>query len=67
MYNFNHERFIIIVQTVRLARVCYEESFNYANKRKTFGKKLIEHQGLLLVYFLMESDSCKIGKYDSSN
>jgi alkylation response protein AidB-like acyl-CoA dehydrogenase len=51
MYNFNHERFIIIVQTVRLARVCYEESFNYANKRKTFGKKLIEHQGLLLVYF----------------
>jgi len=42
MFNFNHERFLIIAQSVRLARVCYEESFIYANKRKTFGKKLID-------------------------
>jgi alkylation response protein AidB-like acyl-CoA dehydrogenase len=44
MYNFNHERFTIIVQAIRLARCCYEESFHYAQKRKTFGKELIEHQ-----------------------
>jgi alkylation response protein AidB-like acyl-CoA dehydrogenase len=29
MYNFNNERFGIIVQAVRFARVCYEESFRY--------------------------------------
>jgi len=43
MYNFNHERFGIIVQAVRFARVCLEEAFTYAHKRKTFGKKLIDH------------------------
>lgn len=43
MYNFNHERFIIIVQTVRFARVCYEDAFKYAHKRKTFGVRLIDN------------------------
>ena len=43
MTNFNHERVGIIIQCTRFARVCYEESMKYANKRKTFGKKLIEH------------------------
>jgi alkylation response protein AidB-like acyl-CoA dehydrogenase len=43
MYNFNHERFQIIVQANRLARVCLEEGLRYAVKRKTFGKRLIEH------------------------
>ncbi|KAL7951486.1 acyl-CoA dehydrogenase/oxidase [Trichoderma barbatum] len=43
MTNFNHERMGIIIQSVRFARVCYEESVKYANKRRTFGKKLIEH------------------------
>lgn len=43
MTNFNHERIGIIIQCTRFARVCYEESMKYANKRKTFGKKLIEH------------------------
>lgn len=43
MTNFNHERLGIIIQCTRFSRVCYEESFKYANKRKTFGKKLIEH------------------------
>jgi alkylation response protein AidB-like acyl-CoA dehydrogenase len=28
---------------VRFSRVCYEECVKYANKRRTFGKKLIEH------------------------
>ena len=43
MTNFNHERIGIIIQCIRFSRVCYEESVKYANKRKTFGKKLIEH------------------------
>jgi len=43
MYNFNHERFGIVVQASRLARVCVEEAFRYAHKRKTFGKRLIDH------------------------
>jgi len=43
MTNFNHERIGIIIQATRFARVCYEESVKYANKRETFGKKLYEH------------------------
>ncbi|KAH7322772.1 acyl-CoA dehydrogenase [Stachybotrys elegans] len=43
MTNFNHERMGIIIQSLRFARVCYEESVKYANKRKTFGKKLVDH------------------------
>ncbi|KAK7757422.1 hypothetical protein SLS62_000435 [Diatrype stigma] len=43
MTNFNHERMGIIIQSLRFARVCYEESVKYANKRRTFGKKLLEH------------------------
>jgi len=43
MYNFNHERFGIIIQTIRLARVCIEEAFKFAHKRKTFNKRLIDH------------------------
>ncbi|CEG76177.1 Putative Acyl-CoA dehydrogenase [Rhizopus microsporus] len=43
MWNFNNERMSIAIQANRFARVCVEESMKYANKRKTFGKKLIEH------------------------
>jgi len=43
MYNFNHERWSIICQANRFARVCLEESFKFASKRATFGKKLLEH------------------------
>lgn len=43
MMNFNHERMGIVIQSLRFARVCYEESVKYASKRQTFGKKLIEH------------------------
>ncbi|KAJ5579860.1 uncharacterized protein N7459_005845 [Penicillium hispanicum] len=43
MTNFNHERIGIVIQCVRFARVCYEESVKYAHKRKTFGKRLIDH------------------------
>jgi alkylation response protein AidB-like acyl-CoA dehydrogenase len=43
MYNFNHERMGICIQSARFARVCYEEALKYAHKRRTFGKKLVDH------------------------
>merc|ERR1712232_1288334 len=43
MENFNHERFAICVMTNRFSRVCLEESLKFANKRKTFGKSLVQH------------------------
>ena len=43
MHNFSHERWGFVVQADRVARVCYEEAFKYAHRRRTFGKKLIEH------------------------
>ncbi|KAK7525388.1 acyl-CoA dehydrogenase/oxidase [Phyllosticta citriasiana] len=43
MTNFNHERMGIIIQCLRFSRVCYEDSMKYAHKRKTFGKRLIDH------------------------
>jgi alkylation response protein AidB-like acyl-CoA dehydrogenase len=43
MYNFNHERWGICVQANRYARVCFEEAYKWAIKRRTFGKPLIEH------------------------
>ncbi|KAJ9633827.1 uncharacterized protein PV06_05668 [Exophiala oligosperma] len=43
MTNFNHERIGIIIQCLRFSRVCFEESVKYASKRRTFGKKLIDH------------------------
>lgn len=44
MSNFNHERWGFVVQANRLARVCLEDAFKYAMKRKTFDKKLVDHQ-----------------------
>ena len=43
MFNFNQERMGIAIQAVRFARVCYEESVKYGHKRKTFGKRLVDH------------------------
>jgi len=43
MQNFNHERFAICAMTNRFSRVCLEEALKFANKRKTFGKTLIQH------------------------
>jgi alkylation response protein AidB-like acyl-CoA dehydrogenase len=44
MYNFNHERFVIAAGTCRASRLCYEEAITYALTRKTFGKRLVDHQ-----------------------
>lgn len=43
MTNFNHERWTVGVAYTRLARVCYEESFAFSHRRKTFGQRLIDH------------------------
>jgi len=43
MFNFNHERFYFTALGMRNARICVEEAFAYAFKRKTFGKRLIDH------------------------
>lgn len=44
MVNFNRERYIMAVGCNRKARTCLAHAFDYANKRETFGKKLIENQ-----------------------
>jgi len=43
MKNFNHERWMFAVEANRFARICIEESYRYAFKRKTFGLRLIDH------------------------
>jgi alkylation response protein AidB-like acyl-CoA dehydrogenase len=50
MLNFNHERLMICMGGVCVARVCYEEAFKFAHKRKTFGKRLIEHPVIRLKF-----------------
>jgi alkylation response protein AidB-like acyl-CoA dehydrogenase len=44
MLNFNHERFVIAVGANRGARTMIEEAITYARSRRTFGKRLIDHQ-----------------------
>lgn len=44
MVNFNHERFVLTVQMLRFSRICLEEAITFARRRKTFGKRLIDHQ-----------------------
>ncbi|CZT16888.1 probable acyl-CoA dehydrogenase [Ramularia collo-cygni] len=44
MVNFNRERYIMSVAMNRKARTCLSIAFDYANKRETFGKKLVENQ-----------------------
>ena len=43
MKNFNHERWGFVVQANRFSRDLVEQSLQYAQKRSTFGKKLIDH------------------------
>ncbi|WP_283397395.1 acyl-CoA dehydrogenase family protein, partial [Acinetobacter baumannii] len=41
MNNFNMERFCLGLVAYGYALVCYEEALGWAQKRKTFGKRLI--------------------------
>jgi alkylation response protein AidB-like acyl-CoA dehydrogenase/predicted heme/steroid binding protein len=42
MNNFNHERWSIVCQANRFARVCLEESLKFALRRRAFDKRLID-------------------------
>lgn len=42
--DFNHERIWLSCTALRLARVCIEDSYNYALKRETFGRILLSNQ-----------------------
>mmetsp|Transcript_29530 Transcript_29530/g.82520 ORF Transcript_29530/g.82520 Transcript_29530/m.82520 type:complete len:498 (+) Transcript_29530:230-1723(+) len=44
MHNFNHERFVGVAMGLRGSRRMIEESVRYATNRRTFGKRLIDHQ-----------------------
>ena len=44
MKNFNHERFTMAAMSNRYARICLEEAIRYGRIRKTFGKRLVDHQ-----------------------
>lgn len=44
MNNFNNERMGMCVQMEAYSRVCLEEAVNWARERKTFGKRLADHQ-----------------------
>jgi alkylation response protein AidB-like acyl-CoA dehydrogenase len=40
MFNFNHERWLIVCQSIRMTRLVVEECFKWAVIRKAFGKPL---------------------------
>merc|ERR1711865_1035433 len=61
MMNFNHERFMMCVQTVRFARVCLEESVEFGRRRKTFGKRLIDQLGGYIA--LMKVDGSRLMEF----
>lgn len=42
MFNFNHERWLIICQSIRASRLVIEESLKWANQRKVFGNSLLD-------------------------
>jgi acyl-CoA dehydrogenase len=44
MTNFNSERMFMAASMEALGRVCLEEAVNWAQERKTFGKRLADHQ-----------------------
>jgi acyl-CoA dehydrogenase len=44
MQNFNAERFSMAASAVGFAWVCYQEALGWARERRTFGKRLADHQ-----------------------
>ncbi|SDC41908.1 acyl-CoA dehydrogenase family protein [Ruegeria marina] len=44
MNNFNHERLAMIAGGLGMMRLCYDAALDWARERRTFGKRLIEHQ-----------------------
>lgn len=46
LQDFNPERLALACASLRLARVCAEDAFNYAIQRETFGSPLIQKQAI---------------------
>lgn len=44
MANFNHERLAMAAGAIGAARACLEDAISWAQERKTFGKRLADHQ-----------------------
>lgn len=44
MANFNHERLAMAAGAIGSARACLEDAISWARERKTFGKRLADHQ-----------------------
>jgi acyl-CoA dehydrogenase len=44
MQNFNAERFSLAASAIGFAWVCYQEALAWARERRTFGKRLADHQ-----------------------
>ena len=44
MQNFNSERFTLAAGALGFAWVCYQEALSWARERKTFGKRIADHQ-----------------------
>lgn len=44
MANFNHERLAMAAGAIASARVCLEDAIAWAQERRTFGKRLADHQ-----------------------
>jgi alkylation response protein AidB-like acyl-CoA dehydrogenase len=44
--DFNHERVWLACTSLRLARTCLQDAYNYALSRQTFGTALINHQAI---------------------
>ena len=42
--NFNHERFVLAAMANRFARICLRDAIEFGRVRKTFGKRLVDHQ-----------------------
>lgn len=44
MENFNHERLALIAGSLGMMKLCFNASLDWARERRTFGKRLIDHQ-----------------------
>lgn len=44
MLNFNAERLWLATGCIAMSRVCFEEALGWARNRRTFGKRLADHQ-----------------------
>lgn len=62
--DFNHERFMLISQSVAVARYATEECFKWANQRKVFNKRLIDQPVIRnkLARMVSKDDAPNIGQ-----